>query len=514
MTHFILGIDNGGSVSKAALYSTDGKLVAQASDAVPPAVSNPGWSERDMNKLWQANINAISKVVRESGAKPDEIDGITVTGHGNGLYLVDDAGNPVRNGIVSNDSRAKDIQTRWKKDGSYRKYCRDRVTVPVLSGGPLLLMHWMWKNEPESVRKTKYVLFIKDYIRFRLTGRPTLELTDTSTTDLLDMETRTINVQSFAPMDIGPWEDKFPPIIEPNDVGGRVTAEVAAQTGLAVGTPVFGGTADMDASAIGAGVVKDNQLSMVTGTWSINEYFATSPLVGDPVETGTVVSFAPIPGRYLIEDGSPTSAANLEWFIRNILQKIPGTLSASRDDLYKLCGNWAFAYGATSEKVKYLPFVYGSGLHPECPAGWTGLTNVDGLPQMLRALFEGVVFATREHAERLASYTTLTGPARLTGGVANNRKWVQLYADILGRTIETVDVKEAGILGAVMVALVGLGHFPDLASAADVMVPTPRVFEPNAAAKEEYDNKYHDWLTECTARISSSAPQKELVTAV
>lgn len=517
MAHFILGIDNGGSVSKTALYSTEGKLIAQASESVPSVISSPGWSERDMNGLWTANVNAISRVIQGSGVHAKDIIGVTVTGHGNGLYMIDADGRPVRNGIVSNDFRTKSIVADWKRVGNYRTFCRDQVMQPLLTGGPIPLMYWLWHNEPENVKKTKYVLFIKDYIRFKLTGLATLEFTDTSTTDLLDMQSKIINVQAFQNMGVGPWEEKIPQIIGSDDIGGEVTPGAAAETGLAPGTPVYGGTADMNASLIGAGGFHDYQLTMVTGTWSINGFFSTKLLSGgdlDLIETGTIAAYAPIPGRYLIVDASPTSAANLEWFVRSVLRQLPGMTDMNAQEIYEFCEHLAFAEGISSAGTKYLPFIYGSGLHPDCLAGWTGLSNVDGIAQLLRSLYEGVAFATREHVERLNGYAKLGKTARLTGGVANSQCWVQVFADALGIPIETVDVKETGILGVIMVALTGLGYFKDLAEATDAMVPRCQTIEPNTGTRAVYEAKYHEWLFECTLRRRTMAHDNGFARAV
>ncbi len=52
MSKYLLGIDNGSTVSKAALFDLKGKEIAVASCAADTEYPHPGWTERDMEVLW------------------------------------------------------------------------------------------------------------------------------------------------------------------------------------------------------------------------------------------------------------------------------------------------------------------------------------------------------------------------------------------------------------------------------------------------------------------------------
>ena len=92
MAQYLLGIDNGSTVSKAALFDLHGKEIAVASCKADTEYPHPGWTERDMEMLWQSTASAIREVLAKSGVKPEEIAGIGNTGHGNGVYLLDKQG--------------------------------------------------------------------------------------------------------------------------------------------------------------------------------------------------------------------------------------------------------------------------------------------------------------------------------------------------------------------------------------------------------------------------------------
>ena len=118
--HF-LGIDNGGTLTKAVLFDSKGNTIAEASRKVPMIMPQPGFTERDMNALWRANCEVIRDITSGAGIAAEEIHGVACTGHGKGLYLWGRDDTPAYNGIVSTDTRAWMYPERWEKDGTAEK---------------------------------------------------------------------------------------------------------------------------------------------------------------------------------------------------------------------------------------------------------------------------------------------------------------------------------------------------------------------------------------------------------
>ncbi|NQT51286.1 carbohydrate kinase, partial [bacterium] len=117
MPKYLLGTDNGCTMSKAALFTLDGKEVAVASRKTETLTPRPGFLERNVPEMWKSTADAIREVITSSGIDPADIACVAPTGHGNGLYLIDDVGEPVCDAILSTDSRARDIIDRWTADG-------------------------------------------------------------------------------------------------------------------------------------------------------------------------------------------------------------------------------------------------------------------------------------------------------------------------------------------------------------------------------------------------------------
>ena len=217
---FLLGIDNGGTVAKAALFSLDGREVAVAagkSETLSPA---PGWTEFDMDKLWSAVATAVRQVLATAAIDPRQIACVACTGHGNGIYLVDAAGQPVRPAIFSADTRARSYVERWTAEGIGRAV-RPKTMQSLWPGQPNALLAWLRDHEPQAFAKTRWVLMCKDFVRLKLTGQAAAELTDMSGTSLMDVGTAQYDRDILRQFGIEDACDKLPPL--------RLSADFAAK---------------------------------------------------------------------------------------------------------------------------------------------------------------------------------------------------------------------------------------------------------------------------------------------
>jgi L-xylulokinase len=280
MGKYLLGIDNGSTVSKAALFDLHGKEIAIASCKADTEYPHPGWTERSMEMLWQSTACAIHDVIAKSGIKPDEICGIGNTGHGNGVYLLDKQGKPLRNGIQSMDSRSAGIVAHWNQSNLHSKVFPYTIQS-FWPAQPNALLVWLKQNEPQNYERIGSILMVKDYIKYRLTGEISGDYTDMSATSLMDVRNRSYSRELMALYGLSEAYDALPPLKNSSEIAGKVTASAAQETGLAAGTPVVGGLFDVDASAIGAGTINVNQACLVMGSWSINEVITRDPIV-DP----------------------------------------------------------------------------------------------------------------------------------------------------------------------------------------------------------------------------------------
>jgi L-xylulokinase len=489
MSKYLLGIDNGSTVSKAALFDFKGKEIAVAWCAADTEYPHPGWTERDMEMLWQSTAGAIRKVLAKSGVRPEEIAGIGNTGHGNGLYLLDKQGRPLRNGIQSMDSRAANVVSGWERANLHAQVF-PLTLQSFWPAQPNALLVWIKKNEPRNFERIGAILMVKDYIQYRLTGEITGDYTDMSAANLMDVRNKRYSRELMALYDLSELYDALPPLKHSSEVAGQVTPSAAQETGLAAGTPVVGGLFDVDASAIGSGVIDPSLACLVMGSWSINEVITEDP-IADPRLFMTTIFAAP--GLFLTIEGSATSATNLEWFVNQCCGDERAEAERRGISVYEICNEEVASVPPGSTNIIFHPFLYGSNVQPTARAGFYGVAGWHTRAHLLRALYEGVVFGHLSHIEKLRTAGAQINAARLTGGGSRSRVWSQMFADTVEVPMEVPDGNGLGARGAALSAGIGAGIYRDYTEAVQEAVSVVRVHEPIPANTPLYLARYTEY---------------------
>ena len=486
MAKYLLGIDNGCTMSKAALFTLGGREVAVAGRKTRALAPRPGWMERDVEELWRATAAAIREVLRKAKVRPADVAAVACAGHGNGLYLVDAKGEPVRNAILSTDSRARSIVDRWLANG-LDKAVRPKTMQSLWPAQPNALLAWLKENEPRTLKRAAWVLMCKDYVRFRLTGKIRAELTDFSGTSLLDCRTGQYDETLLGAFGIGDCRRLLPPLVRTEEVCGEVTPQAARQTGLKAGTPVAGGMFDIDACGLATGLSDESHLCMIAGTWGNNQYISRSPVISEDVFMTSIYS---MPGHYLMLEGSATSASNLEWFVTEFLAAGGARAGPKGRSAYDRANDLVAATKPEDAAIVFLPFLYGSNAGPDARACLLGLTGWHTRGHVLRAIYEGVVFGHRTHVDRLLQFRPMPKTIRFTGGAARSRVWVQIFADVFQVPVEVPEGTELGALGAAIAAAVAAGCHGSYEAAMKAMVRFTRRHRPDPARRDLYEAKY------------------------
>ncbi len=483
---YLIGIDNGGTFVKAGVVSGDGRLLAVAREPVDNLTPQPGFTERDMDGLLRKNETVIKRAVEQSGIDPAGVAGISFSGHGKGLYTVGKDGKPAYNGILSTDNRAWEYAENWKRSGTAEQV-RAITYQDILACQPVSLLAWMRDHEPEAFGRIRYVFSVNDYIRYCLTGTANGEYTCSSGSNLVDMNSAAYSRSLLGLFGLDPVYDMLPPLKASTEICGYVTETAAARTGLRAGTPVTAGMFDVDACAVASGVCNEELICMIAGTWSINEYVAKAPVTNGTVSLNSMFC---IPGYFLIEESSPTSAGNMQWFIDELLPELKEKAEKEGTDIYGIVNEWAGSVEPQDCTVLFLPFLNGSNEDPLARGCFIGLTDFHDRRHMLRAVYEGIVFSHMTHVKRLLKNRRKPEKIRLAGGAANSDVWVRIFADALQIPIEVVDCKEQGIVGAAMAAGIGAGMFKSYEEAAASMVRVSKTVFPRPEYGPVYEKKY------------------------
>jgi L-xylulokinase len=495
MAQYLMGVDNGLTVSKAAIFDLNGREVASQGHKVELSYPKPAWVERDSEVVWATTAQAIREAIEKAGIDARDIVAVGNSAHGNGMYLVDRDGQPLGHGITSMDCRATGIIEQWRRSpGDGAASIQDRVFPTIMTNiwaaQPAALLAWFKRNRPETYRQIGWALPCKDYIKYRLTGVATTDYSDISGTSLFDSLNRRFSPEMLDLYGIADILPALPQPVESHQVAGCVMREAAALTGLLEGTPVVGGMFDIDASAVGAGVIDEETLCVIAGTWSINEVVSREPFADPRLVMCTLFAAT---GKWLVTEPSATSATNLEWFVNNFCYEEKMLARERGVSVYEVCNEMVDGLPPGSTDVIFHPFLFGSNAQANARAGFYGLGAWHTKAHVLRALYEGVVYGHLDHVNRLRDAGLKMNIARLTGGGARSAVWSQMFADALELPVEVPAASEIAALGVAMAAGIGAGVYADYADAVKRAVQIVRRHEPNAEATPKYLARYTEY---------------------
>jgi len=480
MAGYLLGLDAGNTVIKAVIFDREGNEIAAASAEGHSRMPCPGHVERGLDELWANARGVIRTCIEQAAIRPEEIVAVGCAGHGNGLYALDRDGRPLL-GIQSLDTRAAALVEEWQAQGVGDRTYPIGQQRPWPSQTPTLLA-WLKRHRPETFARIGTVFLCKDFIVNRLTGMRVSEVSDMTGCGLLDVANRRYDRALLEAYGLSDCMALLPPLIESADIAGEITEEAASQTGLAAGTPVVGGLFDVVASAIGSGVTRTGDASIIAGTWSINQVIIDRPQLAGPVFMSSTFDRE----RYMAIESSATSAANLEWLVREFFSDGP----ADGRSPFDLCGELAAAIVPAADDPIYHPFLYGAQQNGNARAGFYGVAGWHTKGHLVRAVLEGVAFGHRQHIETMRRAGAIFNEAVLSGGGSRSLIWPQIFADVLGLPASIARSRETGALGAAITAGTGAGIFADFAAGAASMVRMERNYVPNAGLEAHYERRY------------------------
>ena len=153
----LLGIDIGTSGTKTALYDEHGRVLAAHTAEYPMAQPQNGWAEQDPEDWWQAVCQTCRVVLEKSGVRPQDVDGIGISGQMHGLVMLDGEGRVLRPSIIWCDQRTAE-EAEWLEATIGRERLIDVTANPAITGFTAAKILWVRKHEPELYARTRHIL--------------------------------------------------------------------------------------------------------------------------------------------------------------------------------------------------------------------------------------------------------------------------------------------------------------------------------------------------------------------
>ena len=484
MKKYLLGIDVGTYSSKAALTDLQGQVVQTAVTPHGISLPHPGHVEQDADAVWWADVCTLSqRILQQARVQPSEVAALGVSAIGPCLLPLDAQMRPLRPGILYGvDVRAgAEINELEQRLGAAAVAGHSLMEFTSQAIGPKI--RWLQKHEPALWDATRFVTTATSYLVLRLTGE-----------HVMDRHSASHYMPLYDPRQ-GRWDDALgSELIEPaylpdlgwcDDLAGTLSAEAAAATGLAEGTPVAVGAVDALSEALSVGVREPGDLMVMYGSTTFFILVQQQPTPDARVWT---VAGA-YPGQFNLAAGMSTTGSLTRWFKDELAREL------NPDQGYAQLFDAAAAEAPGAGGLLVLPYFSGERTpinDTEASGVIAGLSLSHRREQLFRAVLEGVGYGVRHNLETFATIGAEVKRVVAVGGGAQTDTWLQIVSDISG-CVQTVPSATIGAsYGDAFLAgcAAGLLQRSDLAN----WVKPDRTIRPRAQHKPLYDEMYAQYL--------------------
>ena len=488
-TQYIIAHDVGTSGSKAVLVDLEGNICALASEKYNLYYPCANWVEQEPEEYWNAITKTTRSVLEISGVKPSEIIGMAYSTQVLTIIPIDKSGKILSRAINWMDGRAeKQAKEIMNKFGGASVFGKLAGAVLTSKDGLCKLL-WIKENQPHIYKDMDCFLDVNGYLTYKATGKKVMEWSCASAFafDLKKKDWIRMIINH-----IGLDQNKFPQLVKATDIVGGLTEEAAKECGLLPGTPILGGSGDMQNAAIGSGSTGEEEGYIYLGT-SAWVSITTSKTKGGSHGVYNFQSADPL--KCLVVGEMESAGACLKWvadeFYRHEQQ------DPNVKNVFDLMDKSVENVPPGSDYLIFTPWICGE----RCPitdsdvrSTFFNLSAVHKREYMLRAIYEGIAYNLRWIMEIVKNIYGFELPVlRVIGGGAMDDQWMQIMSDVTKRRIETLkNPQMIGAIGTAMIVAVGLGKYKDFYSIKD-LAHKDKIFNPNPANGRVYDDIYKNF---------------------
>ncbi|OUL18644.1 xylulokinase [Nostoc sp. RF31YmG] len=466
MTDVVVGLDLGTGGVRAIAVDLQGQIIAQTTRSYPLLTPHPGWTEQNSADWVEASLDALSDVAHQLDGH--QAIALGLSGQMHGMVPLDAEGKAIRPAILWNDQRTgKAVEAI--EAAIPRQELIQRTGNPAITGFQLPKLVWLRTEEPDAYAQLWQILLPKDYLGYVLTGESFTEPSDASGIGCLNLATRQWDTDILDTLNINPAF--FPPVVESTAIAGRLKSEIATRVGLPAGLPVIAGGGDNAAAAIGLGLSSSNlnRGSLSIGTSGVIFAPCDRPI---PDPQGRVHLFCHVDGGYHLLGVTLAAGGSLRWYRDTFAPQISYTelMDIAERSLPGARG------------VLFLPHLAGERsphLDPDTRGAFVNLSLAHTQADITRAVLEGVAFSLREALEVISGIAPVH-QLLATGGGARSKIWLQILADILQTELIAPKAEEGAAYGAAILAMVGVGAYPNLEAAFKILAQDSSVVQPQA----------------------------------
>ncbi len=477
---YLIGADFGGGSSKATLLREDGKIIAAASKEYPTFYPEDGWAEQDPEDSYRAFVENVRTVMRDGAVSPDEVACLCLDGATHTAVLLDEQDIPVRNAIYWTDSRSREEVRFLKEQYEERIYAYAWNTPNEMWTLPHLM--WLRKHEGTDFRRIHKIMFMKDYVRYRLTGDFVTDYVEAMGSMLMDVPNGCWSDELCALAGIR--KEMLPQIVDPMEILSPISERACRETGLSPHTKVIAGATDTVMEVYASGAIQEGQMTVKLATAG-----RICPITDHALSNRRLVNYRHIiPGLWYPGTGTKSCAASYRWY----RDTFGGEEQLKGTDAYEQMNRAAERVPPMSGNLYFHPYLQGE-LTPYFDASlrgsFTGIRSSHTKGHFTRALLEGVAYSLKDCYELILQENLEIHQAIVIGGGAKGKLWRQIVSDMLG--IEMIRTRNNdSSLGAAMLAGVASGVFASFEESIAKCVEIETVIRPDMETYKKYEKGF------------------------
>ena len=486
MDKYVIGLDYGTLSARAVLVSVGrGEVAAESIYPYPHGILNTisGGDEelpvdfalQEIDDYVEAMYETIRTVVKQSGCRAEDVIGIGIDATSSTFLPLTKSGTPLR--------KTEQFRTNphawlklWKHHGAQEE--ADRMTELAAGRQEKFLMRcggkvnaeWMLPKLTEIVLKAPDVyeaadnfMEVSDYLVFLLTGEMTRCMCHAGYKLLWNEEDAYPSEEFLRALhpNLSSLKSKLKGReVQVGECAGRLTEEAAGRLGLREGTAVAASMIDAHVAVPSLGIDGPDKALMILGT-SCCMLLCSEKLSYIKGISGCVKN-AVLPGLYAYEAGQSAVGDLFDWFVKNC---VPGSYEKEAADknisIHMLLSEKASCLAPGESGLVALDWWNGnrSCLADARLSGMVlGLTLRTKPEEIYRALLEAAAFGMRAIFEEFEKGGITARELYACGGiVSKNSFMMQIYADVLGKTIFTGSTEQGSAFGAAVYAAVAAG---------------------------------------------------------
>ena len=468
---YMLGVDIGTTSTKAVLFTTQGKVVAQHAVEYPLMCTSPGMAEQDPLQIYAAVLEAIRQAVSNGKAAAEQITLVSFSAAMHSVIAVDREGNLLSNSITWADSRAGEWSNRIRDEMDGRAIYL-RTGTPIHPMSPLCKIMWLRHDQPELFARTARFVGMKEYVFYRLFGSWLVDHSIASATGLFNLQQ--LDWDRGALELLGINANQLSQLVPTTHHLSGLEPAVAQQLGLLPTTPFVIGANDGVLSNLGVNAIGPGQVAVTIGTSGAMRTVIDKPMT-DP--SGRTFCYA-LTDKHWVVGGPTNNGGSIFRGVRDELATAEAAAARGAGlDPYEALTSIAETVPAGSEGLLFHPYLAGERAplwNADARGSFFGLAMHHRKQHMIRAALEGVIFSLYSI---LPAVEDLIGPTQrmmATGGFARSALWRQMMADIFNREVVVPESVESSCLGATVLGLYALGKIDSLEVIADMVGATHR----------------------------------------